>query len=96
MLLWTWTKTFWATSCASSGSFNTRLAKGLNKLLGRVGGVFDDHYHSHLLLSLAEVANALAYVRDNARRHFGERASGYFSSDHPGWAELLAADSSLR
>jgi putative transposase len=71
-------------------SLNTRLAKALNEVLGRKGGLFEDHYHSHLLGSLAEVANALAYVRDNSRRHFGVTANDYFSSAHAEWLELLA------
>jgi putative transposase len=68
-----------------------RLAKALNKLLQRKGTLFDDHYHSHLLATPTEVANALAYVRTNAQRHYGETGIDYFSSGHLGWAELLAA-----
>jgi REP element-mobilizing transposase RayT len=49
-------------------SLGTRLAKALNKLLERKGTLFDDHYHSHLLESPTEVARALEYVRNNARR----------------------------
>jgi putative transposase len=67
-----------------------RLAKALNKTLGRKGGLFDDHYHSHLLGSPAEVARALAYVRNNARRHYGGLEIDYYSSAHAGWRELLA------
>ncbi|HEX4385625.1 MAG TPA: hypothetical protein VH083_21840, partial [Myxococcales bacterium] len=68
-----------------------RLAKALNALLKRRGGVFADHYHSHLLESPTEVARALAYVSTNAQRHYGrEIEADYFSSGHRGWAELLA------
>ena len=73
-------------------SLGTRLAKALNKMLGREGTLFEDHYHSHLLLTPTEVVNALAYVRTNARRHYGREIVGdYFSSEHAGWRELLAA-----
>jgi putative transposase len=72
-------------------SLNTRLARALNKLLARRGTLFDDHYHSHLLRTPTEVARALAYVRDNARRHFGEIEVDYFSSAHAEWQDLLAA-----
>jgi putative transposase len=68
----------------------TRLAKALNKFLERRGTLFDDHYHLHLLRTPREVANALAYVRNNARKHFGDVGVDYYSSGHLGWAELLA------
>jgi hypothetical protein len=69
---------------------NTRLAKSLNKLLGRKGTLFDDHYYSHLLLTPAEVANAFAYVRTNAQRHYGDEGVDYFSSASAEWQALLA------
>ncbi|HEX4381982.1 MAG TPA: transposase [Myxococcales bacterium] len=68
-----------------------RLAKALNKALGRKGGLFDDHYHSRLLKSPTEVARALAYVRNNARRHYGGIEVDYYSSDCADWRDLLAA-----
>jgi putative transposase len=73
-------------------SLNTRLAMALNKLLGRRGTLFEDHYHSHLLKSPTEVARALAYVRTNAERHYSRGIeSDYYSSDHSEWRDLLAA-----
>ena len=72
-------------------SLGTRLAIALNKMLGRKGTLFADHYHSHLLLTPAEVANALAYVRTNAQKHYGRIELDYFSSEHPEWRDLLAA-----
>ena len=73
-------------------SLGTRLAKALNKALGREGTLFDDHYHSHLLRTPTEVARALAYVQTNARKHYGrEIEADYFSSDHAEWRDLLAA-----
>jgi putative transposase len=68
-----------------------RLAKALNDVMGRRGRLFDDHYHSHLLKTPTEVANAIEYVRTNAERHYGERGLDYFSSAHAEWRELLAA-----
>jgi REP element-mobilizing transposase RayT len=68
-----------------------RLAKALNKVLGRKGSLFGDHYHSRLLRSPTEVARALAYVRTNAERHYGEAGVDYFSSERAEWRELLAA-----
>lgn len=46
-----------------------RLAKGLNKLIGRRGAVFADRYHARPLGSPTQVRNAIAYVMNNARIH---------------------------
>ena len=46
-----------------------RVAKGLNRLWGRKGGVFGDRYHDHVLRTPREVRHALGYVLNNARRH---------------------------
>lgn len=46
-----------------------RLAKGLNRMMGRSGKVFEDRYHAHALKTPAEVRNALAYVLLNHRSH---------------------------
>lgn len=73
-----------------------RLAKGLNRLMGRRGKVFADRFHAHVLSTPAEVRNALAYVLLNHRSHrarAGERvgpgALDPFSSAacFDGWAD---------
>ena len=46
-----------------------RLARGLNRVARRRGKVFADRYHSHVLASRREVANALRYVLQNFRHH---------------------------
>ncbi len=77
-----------------------RLAKGLNRLMGRRGRVFADRFHSHVLETPAEVRNALAYVLLNHRSHMariGERAPvalDRFSSAATleGWEGAAAAD----
>jgi REP element-mobilizing transposase RayT len=46
-----------------------RLAKGLNRMMGRRGRVFTDRYHAHVLRTPAEVRNALAYVLLNRNSH---------------------------
>jgi putative transposase len=71
-------------------SLGTRLAKALNQALRRSGGLFGDHYHSHLLKTPTEVSRALSYVRTNAERHYGRPGPDYFSSDRTEWLELLA------
>jgi REP element-mobilizing transposase RayT len=52
-----------------------RIAKALNRVMGRKGTVLADHYHARQLRSPTQVANALAYVLTNFLHHFpGERA----------------------
>jgi REP element-mobilizing transposase RayT len=46
-----------------------RLATTLNRLCDRDGQVWADRYHSHVLRSRREVANALRYVLGNFARH---------------------------
>jgi REP element-mobilizing transposase RayT len=46
-----------------------RVAKGLNKLMGRKGAVFSDRYHARTLRTPTEVRNVLVYVLNNARKH---------------------------
>jgi REP element-mobilizing transposase RayT len=60
-----------STSALTRGmqSLAIRLAKGLNKLMGRHGDVFADRYHVHALGSPTEIRNAVDYVLNNARIH---------------------------
>jgi REP element-mobilizing transposase RayT len=46
-----------------------RIARRLNALQKRRGGVFADRYHAHVLGSRREVARAVHYVLGNYRRH---------------------------
>jgi len=50
-----------------------RMAKRLNKVMGRSGQVFPDRYHAHILKTPTEVAHALAYVRGNYAVHAARR-----------------------
>jgi REP element-mobilizing transposase RayT len=50
-----------------------RVAKGLNRMMGRAGRVFDDRYHARVLRTPTEVRHAIHYVRDNARKHAAQR-----------------------
>lgn len=68
-----------------------RLARALNRLLGRKGSVLADRYHAHVLCTPREVRNALAYVMNNARRHgiaLPHRQADRFSSwsSFDGWS----------
>jgi hypothetical protein len=52
-----------------------RIARALNRLWNRVGSVFSDRYHAHVLRTPREVRNALNYVLHNAALH-GSRLGG--------------------
>jgi hypothetical protein len=53
------------------------LAKGLNRMMGRSGRVFDDRYHARVLRTPTEVRHAIHYVLENARKHAAERGETY-------------------
>src|SRR4051812_33788220 len=57
--------------------FSIRVAKGLNRMMGRNGRVFDDRYHARVLRTPTEVRHAIRYVRDNAQKHAAERGETY-------------------
>jgi hypothetical protein len=48
-----------------------RIARGLNRVMGRRGAVLDDRYHGHVLKTPTEVRHARQYLLQNARRHYG-------------------------
>jgi hypothetical protein len=50
-----------------------RMARGLNRLFGRMGRVFADRYHARAMKTPRETRNALAYVLLNSRRHALQR-----------------------
>jgi hypothetical protein len=50
-----------------------RIAKNLNKRMGRKGRLFAERYHARILRSPTEVRRALAYVLNNSRHHMRER-----------------------
>jgi len=50
-------------------AIGSRLARAVNRILGRRGRVLADRYHVRLLPTPREVRNALRYVLLNARRH---------------------------
>ena len=58
----------------------TRLARAVNRVAGRKGGVLADRYHVRLLPTPREVHGALRYVLLNARRHAAKARAGVTSS----------------
>lgn len=49
--------------------FSVRVARGLNRVMGRRGRVLGDRYHAHTLRTPLEARNAVRYVRLNAVKH---------------------------
>jgi REP element-mobilizing transposase RayT len=47
-----------------------RLARGVNRFVGRSGSVLADRYHLRILRTPREVRSALAYVLLNVRKHW--------------------------
>jgi putative transposase len=69
---------------------NIRIAKALNRVMGRAGRVFADHYHSRLLATPTELVNAIAYVLRNAAHHYGSTSvADAYSSAASQSAEIL-------
>ena len=54
-----------------------RIAKGLNRMMGRSGRVLDDRYHARVLRTPTEVRHAIHYVVSNARKHAAQRGETY-------------------
>jgi len=54
-------------------SIGARLARAVNRVLGRSGPVLDGRYHHRVLRTPREVRHALAYVLLNARHHLRKR-----------------------
>ena len=61
-----------------------RVAKNLNRLARRRGGVFTDRYHSRSLQTPREVGNAVRYVLANYRHHAREHLP-------PRWEDALSS-----
>ncbi|HEY2367265.1 MAG TPA: transposase [Polyangiaceae bacterium] len=49
-----------------------RIAKRMNAMMRRRGAVFGDRYHAHVLRTPTEARRAVAYVRNNHRKHMAQ------------------------
>src|SRR3954468_24396820 len=71
----------------SCRGLSVRIAKRLNKLMGRTGRVLGDRYHTRVLRTPTEVKRAIHYIRDNYKKHYQPDAKYPFidpcSSDSP-------------
>ena len=56
-----------------------RIAKGVNRAIGRKGQIFADRYHARILRTVTEVRNAVNYVRKNWHKH--QKQSGRWNHD---------------
>src|SRR5262245_9520975 len=50
-----------------------RIARRLNRVMGKKGKVFAERFHSRLLQTPTEIRRTLLYVLQNARKHFAQR-----------------------
>jgi len=62
--------------------WSVRVARGLNRHLGRRGPVLDDRYHLVILRTPSQTRHALCYVLQNARRH-GDRVDPRYGGADP-------------
>ncbi|MFO1011156.1 MAG: transposase [Planctomycetota bacterium] len=72
-----------------------RIARRVNRFLGRSGALFADRYHARELMAPRDVRNVLVYVFGNSRRHGAvvtEKLDPCTSAAcFDGWAELRGA-----
>jgi REP element-mobilizing transposase RayT len=54
-----------------------RIARAINRRLGRRGQVLADRYHARALRSPTETRRALLYVLNNARKHAAQRGTSF-------------------
>jgi REP element-mobilizing transposase RayT len=62
---------------------NIRIAKALNRLMGRRGRVLSDHYNAKILRTPSQTLHARAYLLRNAEKHYGWRGADPFVSTVP-------------
>jgi hypothetical protein len=59
---------------------NIRIAKALNRVMGRHGQVLSDHYNAKILRTPSQTLRARVYLLRNAERHYGWRGPDPFAS----------------
>lgn len=73
--------------------FSIRVAKGLNRMMKREGRVLADRFHAHVLRTPTEARRAVAYVRNNHRKHakqMGELLPRVYVDDYASCAAVVA------
>jgi REP element-mobilizing transposase RayT len=66
-----------------------RLAKAINRVVGRHERVWGDRYHARLLRTPREVRHALVYVLNNARKHL-RAVRGFDPCSSAAWSRCPA------
>ena len=72
---------------------SVRIAKGLNRMMGRRGRVIGDRYHAHVLRTPSEVRRAVHYIRNNFRKHHGQGGAKVGADWPAGWVDRYSSDS---
>ncbi len=78
--------------CRAMKGLSVRIARRMNQMMGRKGRVLGDRYHSHVLRTNREARNAVAYVRENHRKHMaqaGKPFTGPWVDPFSSWANVL-------
>jgi putative transposase len=80
----------WKALSSGVRGLSIRIARRLNRVLGRTGQVIADRYHSRGLGTPREVRNALVYVLQNAKKHLASVAK------NPLWIDPLSSAAFFR
>jgi REP element-mobilizing transposase RayT len=62
---------------------NIRIAKTLNRVMGRHGQVLSDHYNAKILKTPSQTIAARGYLLRNAKKHYGWQGPDPFASTVP-------------
>jgi hypothetical protein len=60
-----------------------RIARALQRVMGRKGHVLAERYHARILETPTEVQRARLYLLHNARRHYGLTIADWCASQTP-------------
>ena len=80
----------WKALSSGVRGLSIRIARQINRVLGRTGQVIADRYHSRGLATPREVRNALVYVLQNAKKHLANAAK------EPTWLDPLSSAAFFR
>lgn len=69
-----------------------RIARRLNRMMGRKGRVFADRYHGHVLRTPSEVARAVAYVLGNFFVHAVRRGERVDAGQPDGYSSAVTVE----
>ncbi len=73
--------------------FSIRVAKGLNRVMKKSGRILGDRYYARALSTPTEARRAVAYVRNNHRKHMaqvGERLPATYVDEYSSEASIIA------